>query len=231
MPLPSGLFITGTDTGVGKSEVTAALAAALVADGITVYPRKPVESGCLPNTHEEPLFPQDGYQLQQASGNREPLQTITPYRFEHALSPDRAAQLAGVTLTLEQLTRACQTPNNENSTALIEGAGGFYSPIANNALNADLAQSLGYPLVLVAEDRLGGVNQVLLARDAILSRGLRLVAIVLNCAAPTDERGNCSAIEARVNEPVIPLPSSDGATPWKRLQGHITPLIAALESL
>ena len=231
MPLPHGLFITGTDTGVGKSEVTAALAAALVASGVTVYPRKPAESGCIKNEQGEALFPQDGYQLQQASGGHEALEIITPYRFEHALSPQRAAQLAGTTLTLQQLITACKTPINENSIALVEGAGGFYSPIAEQALNADLAQALGHPVVLVAEDRLGGINQVLLAREAILNRGLQLAAIVLNRSTSADEMENHTAIAERVDEPLIQLTECGQELPWKGLQQQISPLIAALESL
>ncbi len=231
MPLPHGLFITGTDTGVGKSEVTAALAAALVAAGITVYPRKPAESGCLKSEQGEALLPQDGYQLQQASGAHESLEIITPYRFEPALSPERAAQLTGTILTLQQLTTACKSPERDNSITLVEGAGGFYSPIAEDALNADLAQALGHPVILVAEDRLGGINQVLLAREAILNRGLQLAAIVLNRSAPNDEMGNHAAIVARINEPLITLPECGQEMPWQKLQHDITALITALESL
>lgn len=231
MPLPSGLFITGTDTAVGKSEVTAALAAALAARGITVYPRKPAESGCLPNTQGEPLFPQDGYLLQQASGNHEPLQTITPYRFEPALSPERAAEMAGTPLTLQQLVTACEAPHHDNSIRLVEGAGGFYSPIATDGLNADLATALQHPVVLVSRERLGVINQVLLAREAMLNSGLQLAAIVLNCANAEDNDGNRAAIEARIEEPLITLPESRSTPPWNRLQQPISRLITALESL
>lgn len=223
-----GFFITGTDTGVGKSEVTAALAAALTVQGKTVYPRKPIESGCLPDHQGEQLFPQDGYQLQQASQSDDSLATITPYRFLDALSPERAAELSGTTITIPQLVEACSAPAKAPSVTLVEGAGGFYSPIAQGALNADLAVALQHPVILVAQARLGVINQVLLARAAIQQQGLSVAAIVLNQHSAEDYEGNLAGIRQRVTEPVITLPEITEPPAWSTLQAYITPLIDAL---
>jgi dethiobiotin synthetase len=219
-----GFFITGTDTGVGKSEVAAALAALLRRQGATIRPRKPIESGCLPNHHGEPLFPQDGHTLLIASETRDRLETITPYRFEAPLSPDRAARDSGSRISLQQLVAACRVADPAPSDWLIvEGAGGFYSPIAEEALNADLAVALQLPLILVAEERLGAINQVLLARHAILSQGLTLAAVVLN-RHQHDGVDNLKAIRSRISEPLLRLcaqPAQTEPPPWQALSAEL----------
>ncbi|MBC8519604.1 MAG: dethiobiotin synthase [Gammaproteobacteria bacterium] len=216
-----GFFVTGTDTGVGKTEITAAIAAHYADNGITVHPRKPVESGCLVDTKGEKLFPQDASTLQTASRTIESLSEICPYRFTQPVSPERAAAISGNRLTLEMLKDACR-PGAEwgaSDLLLIEGAGGFYSPIAEHALNADLATAVGLPLILVAEDRLGAVNQVLMARHAILDRGLDIKYIFLNKQRYSDEN-NLESISELVPEPVIPIPVEESLQPWKLIQ-HI----------
>ena len=159
------------------------------------------------------------------------LETICPYRFEPAVSPERAAQLAGKPLSLDQLMLACDAP--EGTFRLVEGAGGFYSPIAENALNSDLAKALQLPVILVAKERLGVINQILLAREAILNAGLELFAVVLNgCDFPEtqttvqttnfqDEMANLQALSRWVAEPVIPLPEIQGMNPWKQLVRYL----------
>jgi len=227
----NGFFITGTDTCVGKSEVTAALAALIAHKGGSVFPRKPIESGCQPNHQGERLFPADGYMLQQASQTADSLETVTPYRFEPALSPELAARNSGTTITLQQLVTACETPMaTEQDRVLVEGAGGFYSPIAEQALNADLAVALGLPVILVAEDRLGAINQTLLARHAILSHGLTLAAIILQQQQQQQpDNGNLASIQKMVTELVIPLPFTVcGSAPWMELRKQLEPTFSAL---
>ncbi len=173
-----GLFITGTDTGVGKTYVGVQITQTLLQLGVSVKPRKPLESGCTRTA--EGLLPADGNAYWQAIEGRESLQVITPHRFEAAISPARAARLLGASLTLEQLKQACFQGVVADDFLLLEGAGGFYSPLLDGVLNADLAQELGLPVLLVAEDRLGCINQVLLSLEAIERRGLTLAAVILN---------------------------------------------------
>lgn len=172
-----GLFITGTDTDAGKTYVASLLIAALTAKGQRVTARKPVESGCK-NINGE-LFPADAFKLSNAAGDWEPLTDVCPYRFAPSLAPDQAARLSGQSLTQEQIVSAC-TNIQASDFICIEGAGGFYSPIAENMLNANLATALQYPVVLVAENRLGTINQVLLSAEAIAKKGLALSAIFLS---------------------------------------------------
>lgn len=227
-PTTQGLFVTGTDTGVGKTEVSAALADLFARQGTTVHPRKPVESGCPLNHLGESLFPQDGYTLQQASQTKDPLSLITPHRFEPALSPERAAALANQPLTLEMLQQGCSLPDTteENALLLIEGAGGFYSPIAEQKLNAHLASALGLPVVLVAEERLGCVNQVLLTHHAIRSQGLSVAFVVLNHHQQTletaeDPMHNHDAIASRIDEPVLSISTQHTEQPWREISQEL----------
>ena len=174
-----GLFITGTDTGIGKTWLGCALARALHEAGVRVIPRKPVESGCLPGPRG--LIPEDADLLARAAQYRGDLEQVCPWRFAEAISPRLAARQTGRPLHLKQLLLASQPDGRyDDEFLLVEGAGGFYSPLCEDGLNADLAQALELPLLLVGDDRLGGVNQVLLAAEAIRHRGLQLLAVALN---------------------------------------------------
>lgn len=196
-----GLFITGTDTGVGKTVAGCALIHALVARGCSVLPRKPVESGC--ERRGGILWPADGARLLAAAG-RDELDRVTPWRFPHALAPDRAARLAGTPLHLGALATACR-PAGPDDLVVVEGAGGFYSPLAEGALNADLAAALGLPLILVAPDRLGVLNHILLTAEAVQRRGLTLAGVVLNAAEEPGPEGmdNAADLQARLHVPLL----------------------------
>lgn len=175
---PHGLFVTGTDTGVGKTQIAAALARLLAERNLIVRPRKPVESGC--RWEGDRLVPEDARTLQAAARTDDPLELVCPYSMEPALSPERAAVLSGTTLTLNGIQTACLEGVAETDFLLVEGAGGFYSPLASGALNADLAVALSLPVLLVAADRLGTIGHTLMTVDAIKRRGLTLAGVVLN---------------------------------------------------
>jgi dethiobiotin synthetase len=172
-----GVFITGTNTEVGKTHTAVLLAKQLKKLGIQVIPRKPIESGCIMEGDE--LIPQDAKALKEAAGYEGPLSEVCPYRFEPPISPVRAAHLANKVLTTEQLVKIC-LDGSEEGFVIVEGAGGFYSPLSENGLNADLAMALQLPVLLVAVDTLGCLNQVLLNAEAIKIRGLNLAGVVLN---------------------------------------------------
>jgi len=172
-----GIFITGTDTDVGKTWVGRKLIEALVSQGVNVMPRKPVESGW-PNNE----FESDAWKLASAANKIEQLEKICPNRFNAALSPDRAAMLENKNLSIEMLKNQCLQGINESQFLYVEGAGGFYSPLCADGLNKDLAVALGLPIILVVNDRLGCINHTLLTLEAIEKSQLKLLAIVLNKA-------------------------------------------------
>ncbi len=173
----TGFFITGTDTDVGKTYVAARIAAQLHAQGIKVAPRKPIASGCIVQS-DGSLLSEDAFRLKQGSQSQESLELICPYQFEPALSPQTALAMANKVVTTEDLVHACQTP--EKNFALVEGAGGFLSPLCTNGQNRDLAVALDLPVVLVVADKLGCLNHALLSIEAIQHSGLHLHAIVIN---------------------------------------------------
>lgn len=174
-----GAFMTGTDTDVGKTWVGVRLLQALQKAGIRTAPRKPVESGW-PQTPAS-TADTDAQQLLTAANDPElTLDQVCPNRFREPLSPPRAAQLEGVQLVIQTLAQQCQQHVADDAFLYVEGAGGFYSPLAHDGLNADLAGALNLPIILVSEDRVGCINQILLNVEAIQSRQLTLAGIILN---------------------------------------------------
>lgn len=175
---PAGYFITGSDTDVGKTYIACELIRQLRRLKLEVEVRKPVESGCLPDDSGG-LVANDALKLQAANENRETVETIAPYRFRAALAPHRAARLEGARLYTADLLTACGLKDSSHML-IVEGAGGFYSPLSEDGLNADLASVLQLPLIIVVDDRIGAVNQALMTIQAAESRHLPIAAIVLN---------------------------------------------------
>jgi dethiobiotin synthetase len=216
-----GFFITGTDTGVGKTWVGTALARILHRRGADVQPRKPAESGCRRDGTE--LIPADGTAYHTAVAGTVPLTLISAYRYAAEASTERAARLAGTPLKLKQLLAAATAGLRPGSILLVEGAGGFYSPLCSDALNADLAASLGLPVILVAADRLGCLNHILLTLAAIEQRGLRTAAVLLNSfesvSAELDNAGDLRRLIPNI--PVLNLEGRDNP----ELEAFLEPLI------
>ena len=200
-----GVFITGTGTEVGKTFVATNIASQLNQRNINVIPKKPIESGCIRQGDE--LIPQDALALKKAANYSGPLSDVCPYRFEPPISPVRAAHLAKKVLTTEQLFNIC-LQGSEKGFLLVEGAGGFYSPLAENGLNADLAVALQLPVLLVADDKLGVLSQVLLNAEAIQMRGLHLVGVVLNNQKnySNEYMDNTADLRERLGSPVFTSP-------------------------
>ncbi|AWP24464.1 dethiobiotin synthase [Acidiferrobacter sp. SPIII_3] len=225
-----GVFITGSDTGVGKTVVGAALAWRLASEGLVVRPRKPVESGCVAG---EGGMSGDRETYHAAVGGREPLARIGHYRFRAALSPERAAALEGRTVRLDDLIQACREGVGPGDFLLVEGAGGFYSPLASDGLNADLAAALGLPVLVVSADRLGAIHQALLTTEAVARRGLTLAGVVLNETVPgADPRMNNGVDVARWlgRDPVLIRyhKDADGLPTWRAIAPSLTAVVAAL---
>jgi len=197
-----GVFITGTSTDVGKTFIATEIARQLSKRNITVIPRKPIESGCVKDGNE--LIPLDATALRDAANYQGPLSEVCPYRFEPPISPVRAAHLANMILTTEQLVQIC-LDGSENGFVLVEGAGGFYSPLAENGLNADLSMALQLPVLLIAEDKLGTLSQVLLNVEAMQMRGLQVAGVVINATSKkqNDDMDNVADLRERLECPVF----------------------------
>ena len=200
---PAGYFITGSDTAVGKTYIACELIRQLRSLDVKLETRKPVESGCSIGETGE-LIPADALELQAANNNLETIDRIAPYRFKAALAPPRAAALEGCHLQMIDLVNACSLDNNQ-CRLIVEGAGGFYSPLADNGLNADLASLLQLAAIVVINDRIGAVNQALMTIQAVESRRLAIAAIVMNqVSADTDnDMDNSGDLRSRCDYPVF----------------------------
>lgn len=219
-----GCFITGTDTGVGKTLVGTALTRMLAASGLDIQPRKPVETGCRRENGE--LIPADGLAYFHAAARSVTLPIITPYRFEPPVAAARAARLAGTPLNLQLLATAARWGTRTDSFLIVEGAGGFYSPLCEDGSCADLAGELRLPVLLVAADRLGCLNHILLTLDAIAKYKLSAAAIVLNrIEAAPPELDNAADLMRLTECPVF----SVGRNPApEQLEASLYPVIKLL---
>ena len=201
-----GLFVTGTDTEIGKTHTSIIIAKHLTHLGKTVIPRKPAESGC--DEVDGHLVPRDATALKEASNYAGDLAEVCPFRFKEYTSPRHAANLANQAFSNQTLYEAC-LPKTKYDFLLVEGAGGFYSPLSEDGVNADLAEKLDLPILLVAPDRLGTINQVLLNAEAIKNRGLTLKAVILNQLEKkdhSDELNNLEELSHMLDCPVYTQP-------------------------
>ncbi len=196
-----GVFVTGTDTDVGKTWVGQMIIHQLIRTGINVVPRKPVESGWQTDIKQT-----DAWLLAHAASKIEELERVCPNRLEAAVSPVRAATLEGKSLHIKEIKQQCLNGVNPNDFLYVEGAGGFFSPLASDGLNADLAKGLGLPVLLVAEDKLGCINHILLSLAAINHYGLSIKGIILNTKKEVEreaEMNNFEDLQGLINTPVL----------------------------
>lgn len=199
----NGYFITGSDTDAGKTYITCQLIQQLIALNKSIEVRKPAESGCKADG-DGILIAADAMLLRAANNYRQSMETIAPNRFKAALAPHRAARLDGTKLYLRDLIETCQREQTDH-LLIVEGAGGFYSPLAEDALNADLASALQLPVIIVVNDRIGAVNQALMTIAAVESRHLPVAAIIMNQVEPDHEANmnNLGDLAQYCNYPVF----------------------------
>lgn len=174
----SGFFITGTDTGVGKTLVATALARAFVARGLRTAVMKPVAAGVI-ETLEGPRN-DDALELLVAGNVPAPYEDVNPWLLSTAASPHLAASIDGVTITHEPILAAQRRLAAASDLLLVEGAGGWFAPISATESMANVADRLALPVILVVGLRLGCLNHALLTRDAIRARGLRFAGWIAN---------------------------------------------------
>ncbi len=178
----SGYFISGTDTGVGKTLVTGSIARALVQSGKKVGVLKPCETGC--RIQGDGLVPADAVFLQDMSGCREDIDTVCPYKMQHPLAPWVAATLENVEISVARIASICREMLERYDVVLVEGAGGLMVPITENMLTLDVIKLLNLPLIIVARLSLGTINHTLLSVKQAQSSGIKVAGIILNQLLP-----------------------------------------------
>lgn len=199
-------FVTGTDTGVGKTLISCALLHAFATRGLRVVGMKPVAAGCDGNGHNR-----DVQQLQDASNVEVSCDQINPYRFADAVSPHIAAQNMGVHIDFSRILTSYRELASKADVVIIEGVGGFKVPLNNDQDIADLAHQLGLPVILVVGMRLGCLNHALLTASAINICGLKCAGWVANVldAEMHGIQDNISTLEQRLAAPLL------GVVPWQ----------------
>ncbi|GBG15448.1 dethiobiotin synthetase [Novimethylophilus kurashikiensis] len=180
--MKQGFFITGTDTGVGKTFMSCALLHHFTQQGYRAVGMKPVSAGC--REVDGAWLSEDVEQLQAAGNVGAPLQTVNPYAFEPPLAPHIAAAQVGVEIALDPILQGFKALMQQADIVVVEGVGGFRVPLNATQDTADLAVALGLPVILVVGMRLGCLNHALLTAEAIAARGLQLAGWIANQVDP-----------------------------------------------
>lgn len=202
-----GLFITGTSTEVGKTQVAAMIARALVAEGRRVGVYKPAASGC--RREGEAIVSDDAVALWHAAGRPGRLDDVCPQRFLAPLAPHRAARDEGRRVDAALIRSGLEPWLASNEIVLVEGAGGLMSPLSDDDYNLDLAAEFGFPLVIVAANQLGVINATLQTIITAQARAPQLViaGVVLNQTAShvgdASLASNAEELRARCNAPLL----------------------------
>ncbi|HEY6515832.1 MAG TPA: dethiobiotin synthase [Steroidobacteraceae bacterium] len=202
-PLAQGWFITGTDTGVGKTLVAAALTRALAARGLRVAVMKPVASGSEPTA--EGLRNSDALTLMAAANVTAPYEVVNPYCFLPPISPHIAAREAGMVIDLTLLRSRFDSLAKAADCVIVEGAGGWLAPLGDAAVMADLPATLSLPVLLVVGLRLGCLNHALLSRESLARRGAAFAGWIANGIDPHFERAaeNLATLSAHLDGPPL----------------------------
>jgi dethiobiotin synthetase len=208
-----GLLFTGTDTGVGKTVVTAGVTRLLRQQGRTVRVCKPVATGA--HWSHDRWLADDTLRLAKAAGLSDGWEAVTPWSFPEAVAPPVAARLAGMLLTLEGLVSAVRRLEQPGGLVLVEGVGGLLCPLTEGHTVADLAAALELPLVVVTRRSLGTLNHTLLTLETARHRGLKVAGVVVNETTPNRDladQTNVAELKKRTDVPLLAVVPHQGET-------------------
>lgn len=199
-----GLFVTGTDTGVGKTFVAGLLATLFRNRGVDVGVMKPAETGC--PRRDGQLHPQDALYLKEKAGSDDRLDEVCPYPLEMPAAPSVAADAAGITIDLDRIATGYRDLASRHRLTLVEGAGGLLVPLTATADYTHLIHMLEIPVLLVARASLGTINHTLLTWHWATHLKLSLLGVVVN--SPTgppepSEESNLKALAERLPTPIL----------------------------
>lgn len=210
-----GLFITGTDTGIGKTVVSGAIARALTSLGMDVGVMKPIETGCRRQSGK--LKPIDGPYLQAAARVIDPIETVTPYRYRSPLAPRAASLLEGTEIDLEIVLQRYDQLRRRHPFLIVEGLGGLLVPLTAHADLPDLIRLFDLPVLLVARSGLGTLNHTLLTLRHGSDLGIRFLGVIFNRTTPSlslADKTNPSTLAERTEVPLL------GTLPYFRKSGN-----------
>ena len=204
-----GFFITGTDTGVGKTVVACGLARAFRRQGLSVGVMKPVAAGAMRTPAG--LRSEDAQALIEAAGTRQTYLDVNPYCFETPVSPHIAAEDSMIEVDCDTIQRHYQALAATTDRILVEGAGGWLTPVSRHRTMADVACALGVPVVLVVGLRLGCLNHAQLTRLAVDASGLSFAGWIASGIDPQMGRpeANLAALERLLGQPALAVIAHD----------------------
>jgi dethiobiotin synthetase len=226
----SGVFITGTDTGVGKTIVSASLLAALNAAGVRAVGMKPVASGC--EVTDKGLRNADAELLRAHGAGSPAYELINPYALPEPVAPHLTAKTAGVEILIDPIATAFAALCTNYDCVIVEGVGGWAVPLSPQMMQVDIARALNLPVILVVGLRLGCINHALLSARAIASDGGTLLGWIANRIDPEMERAddNIATLRERLAAPclgVLPFADPDPFT----LATDVSAAVALLRSV
>ncbi|MBN1764737.1 MAG: dethiobiotin synthase [Sedimentisphaerales bacterium] len=173
-----GLFVTGTDTGVGKTLVAGAIAHQLAGEGMKVGVFKPVATGC--RLEREGLVSRDAEFLAHCCDSRFSLDEINPIRYKQPLAPSVAAEMSQREIDWDKLQIAYQNISKGSDVTIVEGIGGVMVPLARDYMVADLIKDMGLPVLIVARNSLGTINHTLMTVELCRNKGIKIAGVIIN---------------------------------------------------
>lgn len=215
--MAKGFFITGTDTGVGKTIITAALIKAAKFLGLSACGMKPIETGCLKSefgvqssefrVKEKVLIPSDGMFLREIAGMDDSLDLLSPIRFQNPLAPFPASEIEEITVDIDKIKKAYSELSKKYDAVFVEGIGGLLVPIKKEYSVLDLARDFDLPIIVVARPGLGTINHTLLTVNYAIKEGLTVAGIIINHSQPPDgslaEETNPEVIKQLLTVPLL----------------------------
>jgi dethiobiotin synthetase len=213
--MAKGFFITGTDTGVGKTVIAGALLLIIRSLGISVCGMKPIETGCMKSksvvlkaesieskTH---LIPADGMFLKEIADMDDSIDVITPIRFEKPLAPFPASEIEGIPVDIEKIKKAFEDLLRKYDMAVVEGIGGLLVPLKRDYFVLDLAKDFGLPIIIVSRPGLGTINHTLLTVNYAMKEGINVAGIIINYSRPS-EKTLAEETNPKVIRQISPVP-------------------------
>lgn len=173
-----GIFVTGTDTGVGKTFVAAGIARALKEHGVNIGVMKPIHTGC--RTRHGRLFPEDTARLIRSAGVDDPIELVTPYVFKEPVAPYVAALKSGINIDVGEILKSYRTLCSRHDYTIVEGIGGLLVPITKSFYVADLIKRLQLQSLIVTRPGLGTINHTLLTVSCLKGKKIPIIGIVIN---------------------------------------------------
>ncbi len=203
--MEKGVFVTGSDTEVGKTVIAGAIAAAIKAHGLSVGVMKPVASGA--KEIEGKLVSEDAMYLKKIIDSTDDDDLVSPILLKPPIAPTIAASKTGVTIDIDKIMKAYEELTNRHDFVVVEGVGGLMVPIDDTHFVADLVRKMDLPLVIVSSDYLGTINHTLLTLEYAKSRNIRIKGIVINMLKNGDDF--VQEIEKHSSAPIL------GTIPFK----------------